>query len=190
MDGINYMGKNLNNSPRNQAFSEILRFSFSWFALNAIFTRSQLLSLIGTPPFQGEYGEFRALYDIAVPSLTAVPARLQQLHELLNAQTSPRLSHMPIGTNVSTLAAIHMKYLPTHGRGQTARAIETAANAGNANSLDMPTLLYSFRNWSVHGNALDGCFGSRPGFFSYVCLLQETLAEVHLHTAHRLYELL
>jgi hypothetical protein len=189
MDGIHYIGKNLNDSPRNQPFSELLRFSFSWFALNAIFTRVQLLSLIGTPNNpNSEYEAFCVLYNSALP--TDAPIRLSELHKLLDAPTAPRLPGMPKGSSVTTLFAIHLKYLPKPGRGTTGKAIDNAVNLGNASSLDMPTLMYSFRNWSVHGNALDGCFGSRPGFFSYVCLLQETLAEVHLHTAQRLCELL
>jgi hypothetical protein len=188
MDDIHYIGKNFNKSVRKQSFLELLRFNFSWFGLNAIFTRPCLLSLLGTPPFNGEYGQFRVLYDSAMP--VSSPIRLVQLHDLLNSPTSPRLAIMPSGSSVSTLSAIRMKYLPKNMHGRTAEAIEAAVKAGNANSLDMPTLLYSFRNWSVHGNALDGCFGSRPRFVNYVCLLEETLAEVHLHTAQKLYDLL
>lgn len=42
MDNIHYMGKNLNKSKSNDLFIELLRFNFSWFALNAIFTRNEL----------------------------------------------------------------------------------------------------------------------------------------------------
>lgn len=187
MDSIHYMGKNLNKSKTSDLFIELLRFNFSWFALNAIFTRNELLSLFGIPSDRSEYSAFHLLYISAMPSNAA--ARLQKLHLLLNTPIATRL---PITSNhsVSTLEAIYLKYLPSNIRGRTARAIQQAAQAGNANSLDMPTLLYGFRNWSVHGNTLHGCFGSDPGFYEYTCLLQETLADVHHGIASKLNSLL
>jgi hypothetical protein len=90
-------------------------------------------------------------------------ARLQKLHLLLNTPIATRL---PITSNhsVSTLQAICLKYLPSNIRGRTARAMQQAVQAGNANSLDMPTLLYGFRNWSVHGNTLQVALGVIPDF--------------------------
>ena len=187
MDNIHYMGQNLNKSKSNDLFIELLRFNFSWFALNAIFTRNDLLSLFGTPSDHSEYSAFSLLYNSAVPQNATV--RLQKLHLLLNTQITTRL---PSTSNhsVSTLEAIYLKYLPNNIRGRTARAMQQAVEAGNANSLDMPTLLYGFRNWSVHGNTLHGCFGSHPGFLKYASLLQETLADVHYGTATKLMSLL
>lgn len=183
MDNIHYIGEKLNKSKKSRLFVELLRFNFSWFALNAIFTRNDLLSLFGTPSDNAEYSAFSLLYTHSVPPNATV--RLQKLHLLLNTPITTRLpstsSHC-----VSTLEAIHRKYLPDNIRGRTARAMEQAVKAGNANSLDMPTLLYGFRNWSVHGNTLHGCFGSHPGFLEYASLLQETLADVHYATATKL----
>lgn len=186
MDSIVYMGKSLNKSKRNESFTEALRFSFSWFAINAIYTRAELRDIIGTPSYKAEYAQFLVLYNNA--TLPNVPTRLQELHELLNVKTSPRLPNESNEIQVTTLTAIFLKYLPDEVRGVTAKAIKTAVDAKDAGKLDMPTLIYSFRNWSVHGNALDGCFGSRPGFLRYVSLLEETLAEVHLCTAQTLLE--
>jgi hypothetical protein len=193
MDNIHYMGKNLNKSKRSDLFVEILRFNFSWFALNAIFTRNELLSLFGTPIRRSEYRAFKLLYTSA--TLPNAAARLETLHLLLNTPIETRL---PIGTSlpitsdhsVSTLQAIYWKYLPSNITGETARAIQQAVQAGNANSLDMPTLLYGFRNWSVHGNTLHGCFGSHPRFSEYTSLLQETLADIHYDVAEKLISLL
>ena len=187
MNNIVYVGKSLNKSKRNESFTEVLRFSFSWFAINAIYTRAELRDIIGTTSGNGEYAQFLVLYKNA--ALPNESAHLQELRELLNVKTSPRLPNEPIGKQVTTLTAIFLKYLPKLDRpGKIAQAIEKAVNEGDARSLDMPTLIYSFRNWSVHGNALDGCFGSRPGFLRYVSLLEETLAEVHLCTAQTLLE--
>jgi hypothetical protein len=188
MDNIHYMGKNLNKAKSNDLFIELLRFNFSWFALNAIFTRNELLFLFGTPSNnKNEYSKFHLLYTSSTPQNAAI--RLQRLHLLLNTPITTRL---PSTSNhsVSTLQAIYLKYLPSNLPGHTARAMQQAVQAGNANSLDMPTLLYGFRNWSVHGNTLHGCFGSHPRFYEYVCLLQETLADVHYDTARKLSSLL
>ncbi len=187
MENIHYMGKNLNKSKSSDLFVEILRFDFSWFALNAIFTRNELLSLFGTPSDRSEYSAFHLLYTSAMPQNTA--ARLQKLHLLLNAPVATRLPNTS-NHSVSTLQAIYLKYLPSNIRGRTARAVQQSVQAGSANSLDMPTLLYVFRNWSVHGNTLHGCFGSHPGFHEYISLLQETLADIHYDTASKLTSLL
>jgi len=187
MDNIHYMGKNLNKSKSSDLFVEILRFNFSWFSLNAIFTRNELLSLFGTPSDSSEYSAFHLLYTSAMPPNTA--ARLQKLHLLLNAPIATRLPNMS-NHSVSTLQAIYLKYLPSNIRGRTANAVQQSVQAGNANSLDMPTLLYLFRNWSVHGNTLHGCFGSHPGFYEYTSLLQETLADIHYDIASKLSSLL
>ncbi len=187
MDNIHYMGKNLNKSKNNDLFIELLRFNFSWFALNAIFTRNELLSLFGTPSDKSEYSAFCLLYTRAVPPNATV--RLQKLHRLLNTPITTRLPSTS-NQSVSTLEAICLKYLPNNIRGRTAKAMQQAVRAGNANSLDMPTLLYGFRNRSVHGNTLHGCFGSHPGFLEYASLLQETLADVHYETARQLSHLL
>lgn len=184
MDSVVYMGKSLNKSKRNESFIEVLRFSFSWFAINAIYTRAELRDIIGTPFGNGEYAQFLVLYNNA--TLPYAADRLRELHDLLDVQTSPRLPHAPSGKPVTTLAAISLKYLPDTAKGAPAKAIERAVNSGNSRTLDIPTLIYSFRNWSVHGNTLDGCFGSRPGFLRYVTLLEELLAEVHLCTAQTL----
>lgn len=189
MEKIHYKSKLLNKSKKNDLFIELLRFNFSWFALNAIFTRNDLLSLFGTPSKDNEYSKFSILYTNAIPQLQNETARLQELHLLLNTQITTRLPNTN-NHSVSTLKAIDLKYFPYDTRGRTAGAIRQAAQAGNANCLDMPTLLYAFRNWSVHGNALHGCFGSRPRYLKYVSLLQETLADVHYGTATHLISLL
>ena len=187
MDNIHYMGDNLNKSKRSDLFIELLRFNFSWFALNAIFTRRELLSLFGTPSNKTEYSAFHLLYVNA--TLPHAAERLQRLQILLNTTITTRLPDTS-NNSVSTLQAIQLKYLPTEIKGRTAKEIKKAADIGNADCLDMPTLLYGFRNWSVHGNTLHGCFGSHPGFYEYTCILQETLAEVHYDTARRLSSLL
>lgn len=188
MDDISFMGKQLDDSPRKPSFVELLRYNFSWFGLNAIFAREELLNLIGRPvKKKSEFEAFRVLYHSA--QLHNEQALLTSLVAVLATPTSPRLPNAAAGTAVSTLNAIYTKYLSHHTGGQAAKTIATAA-AGNLSVLDMPTLLYALRNWSVHGNALEGSFGTRPGFLNYVVTLEGVLAEVHLQTATKLLKVL
>src|SRR6476660_8855318 len=62
MDEIVYIGSALNSSSRRNSFVELIRFGFSWFGLNAIFSRPTLLNVIGTPASKSEYEEFLVLY--------------------------------------------------------------------------------------------------------------------------------
>jgi len=186
MEDITYLGDQLNDSKRKIPFVELLRYSFSWFGINAIFARPALVSLIGVPPDRSEFAYFLVLFN-STP-LPNAPAQLADLHRLLGSQVSSRLPGIPSVTPVTTLNAIQTKYLSHHkSKHKTANAIARAAISGNLGSLDLPTLLYAFRNWSVHGNALDGCFGSRPGFLQYIGILQQVLADVHSATAARLF---
>lgn len=182
MDDILYAGEVLNNSPRKSAFVELTRFGFAWFGLNGIFSRPSLLHLVGRPSNTGEFWDFRVLFDAAsIPNAAAHAATLQGI---LAAPTSPRLASSPPGASVSTLFVLDTKYIPMAAKkGAVAKAISSAATSGNVAALDLPFLVYAFRNWSVHGNALDGAFGSRPRFVTYVATLLEVLAEVHLSTA-------
>ena len=181
MERIEFIGSQLNDSKRSPSFVELLRFDFTWFASNAIFTRPELRDLIGKPKGTAELDQFLVLYDNAsIINASAIEARLQAI---LAAPTSPRLPDAPAGTVVATLDAIRRKYQHTGIHGRTAKAIEAAAITGNMAGLDIPTIIYAFRNWSVHGNALDGSFGSRPRFLEFCRSLIGLLAEVHRDTA-------
>jgi hypothetical protein len=187
MDNIHYIGKNLNKSKSSELFIELLRFSFSWFALNSIFSRTELLNLFGEPSGNGEYKALSLLYSSS--SLINAPQRLEELRLILNTPITTRLPNNN-GIPVSTLEAIYLKYLPNGIKGSAAKDIKLAVESGSANSLEMPTLIYAFRNWSVHGNTMHGCFGSHPRFLRYASLLQETLAELHYDIAVRLRNML
>lgn len=182
MDDLAFIGNQLNESEHKPSFVELLRFNFSWFGLNAIFSRPRLLSLVGAPSSQSELDAFLVLFNKTV--LPNAQAQLTELHGYLQKSTSPRMPGLARGTAVTTLTAIQAKYLDhAASKGTTAKQIALAASSGNIASLGLPTLLYAFRNWSVHGAALDGSFGTRPGFVRYVEILQEVLAEVHCSTA-------
>ena len=187
MDDITFIGNQLNESEHKPSFIEILRFNFSWFGLNAIFSRPSLLGFFSQQTNHSEFDDFLVLFNET--SLPNAQSQLAELHELLKKDTAPRMSGRPKGSIVSTLLAIQTKYLQhAASKGKTAKRIACAAQTGNLSALSLPTLLYAFRNWSVHGAALDGSFGTRPGFVRYVEILQDVIADVHCSTADNLAE--
>ena len=185
MEQILYVGDNLNTSEHKQRFTEFLRFAFAWFGLNAVFTRDSLLVLVSFPIPTSEFAKFKLLFSLDTIVDSAVIEA--ELRSLLDTITTTRLPGLPSGTCVTTLKAILLKYVPPGAHhGACANALASAANSGSAASLDLATMIYGFRNWSVHGNALDGCFGSQPRHMRYVELLTNVLADVHLNTARAL----
>lgn len=186
MEDITYLGTHLNESQRKTSFVELLRYGFAWFGLNAIFSRPALLDLIGVPSNpNSEFEHFRVLFN-AAPLPDSV-SQTAALHGILGALTAPRLANQTLGTSVSTLFAIDAKYIPASAKAKgNGKVVTAAASSGSLATLDLARLLYAFRNWSVHGNALDGAFGSRPRFSQYVAVLLEVLAEIHLSTASAL----
>jgi hypothetical protein len=174
----------MDDSKRARSFNEIIRYTFSWSGINAIFSRNELLHLLGTPKSDSELDRFRVLFQTAALPATDISNREELLHAFLSTQTITRLPLTPHGTAVSTLQAINIKYIPPSARKKgIGKRIDEAANSGNFSALDLPTLLYAFRNWSVHGNPLDGGFGGRAKFNLFLDTLNETLAEVHLKMA-------
>jgi hypothetical protein len=185
MDDIVFVGDQLNRSEHKPSFVEILRFNFCWFGLNAVFSRPSLLGLFSRQSHSSEFDDFLVLFN-GTPLPNAL-TQVAKLHNLLMKDTSPRMPYLAKGTNVPTLRAIYTKYLRhASTKGKTTRAIAAAVQTGNLTALSLPTLLYAFRNWSVHGAALDGSFGTRPGFIEYVAILQDVIADIHYSTAARL----
>ena len=183
METVVFMGNQLDSSPRKASFIELTRYGFAWYGINAIFARNELLDLVGPRKSASELDRFTVLFQGAALSTAIVSERLNKLHAILREHTAPRLPLAAPGTVVTVLQAIEAKYIPPDTKhGGTGKKVAEAAGSGNFSTLDLPTLLYAFRNWSVHGNALDGSFGGRPKFNVYVEILAETLAEVHLNT--------
>ena len=189
METISFLGDNLNDSSWQPSFVEMTRFGFAWYGINAIFSRKELLGLLGSCPDDSELERFRVLWNVAVarlPSLSsAVPSHEANLRSILAQSTTPRMPDIAKGTTVTTLRAVITKYVPPESRtkGRAAKAMQDAAATGNLSTLDLPILLYVFRNWAIHGNALHGSFGSKPRFLAYVESLSDILADVHIGTA-------
>jgi hypothetical protein len=184
---LTFVGRNLTRSKWAPSFVEINRFGFAWFAANAVFTRDSLLAVLGAPVSSSELERFRVLYNHVAAPQRDLAKREGDLHAILSTKTSPRLPGVVAGTTVTTLQAIDAKYIPASVKLKgNPKIISLAAASGNIQSLDLPMLIYAFRNWSVHGNVIHGSFGSLPRFRQYVDVLTRTLADVHVGTARTL----
>jgi hypothetical protein len=185
LSSISFAGRLMNRSDRAESFTELLRFSFAWSGLNAIFARDELLRLFGSVP-NSEFDRFHLLYKHSTPSLTREANRIATLHGVLAA---PLLGKRAAGSvqGVTTLQALHSTYVPISSAGKGAsKKIGAALAAGSWASLDVPLLIYALRNWSVHGNTIDSSFRSKPRFLTYVTTLTDALADVHMHTSSEL----
>jgi hypothetical protein len=180
IQSVSFANKQMNRSRRASSFCELVRFNFAWSAANAIFARNHLLTLLGTPARTSELERFKVLVRSAQQPAAIVTAREQELHGILLHPTITRLPSVAKEKTTSTIFAINEKYVPTDARNfGTGRIVAQAANTGDLSKLDLPILLYAFRNWSVHGNSIDGSFGGIAKFEKYVSILIEILADVH-----------
>ncbi|MEY4530386.1 MAG: hypothetical protein RLZZ156_1107 [Deinococcota bacterium] len=187
MESIRYLGDTLNESKRKSSFIEIMRFSFSWFALNALFSRDEIVMFFSTKYEKSEFENFKQLFNASGMTQTRRGYFEKELHTLLQQITSPRLPNEPSGKSVTVLYALNQKYVPKNAKNySTAKKINDAAATNSLTSLDLPTLIYAFRNWAVHGNALDGAFGGKPRFEKYIELINCALGEIHVGIANNL----
>ena len=79
------------------------------------------------------------------------------------------------------LEAIFRKYVPADiQKKKVGKTLQTAIESGNYSALDVPTLIYLMRNWTVHGAMMDGAFGGIARFEGYIDSLLQALALVHV----------
>jgi hypothetical protein len=187
LESTKFATRLMNGSRHAHNFQELMRFVFAWSGANALFARDAILTLLGTPSSKSELARFRVLFQTAMLTPQVVSAREKLLRNILSTPTVTRLPGVPFGTTTSTLFAINAKYVPLDAQTRgTGKLVAHAAISGHLATLDLPTLVYSFRNWSVHGNSIAGSFGSIPRFSAYASTLVETLADVHNGVAARL----
>jgi hypothetical protein len=188
LQSIDYTQKLLKNSARTPAVTELIRFNMAWSGMNALFSRRSVLDILGTTsPLHSELDRFQFLFSHSNVSLTVAAKQLSTLHEILNVHIMTRIPGLPLGETVTTLHALFHKYTPPEvQKMKTGKAIQEALDTGNLTSLDLPTLIYLMRNWSVHGGVIDSSFRSEKRFRSYIDIILESLTEIHLGTASAL----
>lgn len=169
-------------SPRANNYLEATRFTYTWTAANAIFSRSRLLAHFTSSPIpKPELARFRLLYSAAALTPADVSTLITPLHTTLLLSRAPDEFPWANISSVRIIDLIFHKYMPDDYKAYGAsRAVEKVVNgAASVTSLDLPVLLYSTRNWLVHGALVDSSFRGAPRDFSrYMTSATKALAIV------------
>ncbi len=169
------------NNKRAEAHLEATRFVYAWTAANAIFSRDDLLRVLKPKlPNGGELPRFRLLVSAASLTTAEVGRFLPQLHATLALPRAPKDFPWTSRGALRLIDVIHYKYTPMYYRtcSETARKINGIVSSNSpVTTLDLPEILYSARNWLVHGALLDSSFrGSPANFISFMTTLTEAAA--------------
>lgn len=178
---LEYSGRLMNKSDRTAGVSELVRFNLAWSGMNAIFSRDPVLQIVGSTSATSELDRFKFIFNHSGVSTNSIASLTATLHSILATQITTTLPNHPVGTPVTTLQALHEKYTPSHVQAKAnGKKIQAAIASGNLTPLDLPTLIYVMRNWSVHGGLLDSSFRSVKRFRLYIDTILEALSEVHV----------
>jgi hypothetical protein len=105
---------------------------------------------------------------------------LAQLHLILSSTRHPDDFPWASLPAVRLIDLIYYKYTPDSykGRGPTGKAIEDVVVQGKpVSSLDLPTLMYATRNWTVHGSLVDSSFRGAPQQYQlYITTITKAVA--------------
>ncbi len=154
-------------SPRAKSFLESTRFTYTWTAANALFSRNQVIKRFhkGKRPPKDEFGRFRLLYKNSGLTAGEEARLLAPLHATLGSIRHPDEFPWAALPNVRIVDLIYYKYTPDayKGLGLSGNAIKNVVvNGDPLTSLDLPSLLYATRNWTVHGSLVDSSFRGAP----------------------------
>ena len=130
----------------------------------------------------GELRRFRAVYALAAISPSDEAAYLAPLHTTLSLPRNTKEFPWATLSTIRVIDLIYHKYTPStyRSKGDSARAIEDVVVGSKAiTSLDLPTLIYATRNWTIHGSLLDSSFRGAPKQYQlYVPTITRSLAHV------------
>jgi hypothetical protein len=187
LETISFDSRLMMRDSKTTSVTEIVRFNLAWSGMNALFSRNSIFSLLGMVPPHSELDRFKALYAKSNVPAGLLAALLSNLHSLLQNIKTTYVPGHPQGTAVSVLQVLHEKYTPMQYQNlPTGKKIAQAIATGNFSPLDLPTLIYTMRNWSVHGVMIGSSFRSVPGFKAYIGSTSEALAIIHEHLARKL----
>ena len=177
---LEYEGKLLNKQKRSLGVSELVRFNMVWSGMNALFSRQSILDLLPNAIAGSELLRFRILYNNASLDPVKISGYEKILRDILSVPITTRIPGIPSGKSVTTLHALHYKYTPVEiqARG-VGKDIKNALDSGDYSSLDLPMLIYSMRNWSVHGGIIDSSFRNEDRFKLYIDTILSALSDVH-----------
>ena len=163
---LNFSSSIKRGSRRAKSYLESTRFTYTWTAANALFSRDRVMKHLHKgklPP--GELSRFRLMYGDSGLSGSNEAQILAQLHATLSSLRHPDEFPWAPLAEVRIIDLIYYKYTPDayKGRGPSGQAIEAVVIGGQpVSSLDLPTLIYATRNWTFHGSLIDSSFRGAP----------------------------
>ena len=187
MRPIDYNSRIMRNSSKTPSVGEMIRFGLSWSGMNALFCRNSIMNLFTTSVPSSELKRFKLLYNNCNIDLVKMSSRLTNLHNILSTTTTSYVPGHAPGTRLPILQVLYSKYTPIQYQTMsTGNVINQCLISGNYSSLDMPTLVYLMRNWSVHGGVLGSNFRSVPRFNLYIDTINEALSDINLEISKEL----
>jgi hypothetical protein len=107
-------------------------------------------------------------------------AFLRPLHTTLTTPRQPKQFPWAALPIVRLIDLIYYKYTPDsyRGKGKAGKAIKEVVVGGKPiSSLDLLTLIYATRNWTVHGSLVDSSFRGAPQHYQlYITTVTKALA--------------
>ncbi|MGN8079206.1 hypothetical protein [Variovorax sp. 22077] len=180
LEPLQYDKRLMNKSPKSPAVAELVRFTMAWSGLNALFARPEVLKLLGGTSATSELKLFQYLLANSGLSAATIGGYENTLRALLSAPVISAIPGHPLGTAFPSLQVLHEKFTPrpyrTKGVGKT---IQDAIHSGNYSLLDLATIVYAMRNWSVHGGLIGSSFRSVPRFNAFIGTVLSAIADVH-----------
>jgi hypothetical protein len=181
LEPLQYEKRLMNKSAKSPAVAEMVRFTMAWSGLNALFARPEVVKLLGGASATSELKLFQYLLANSGLGAATVSGYENTLRALLSAPVTSAVPGHPLGTVLPSLQVLHEKFTPrpyrTKGVGKT---IQDAITSGNYSLLDLATIVYAMRNWSVHGRLIGSSFRSVPRFNLFIGTVLAAIADVHV----------
>lgn len=187
LEPLHYDKRLMNKSAKSPAVAEMVRFTMAWAGLNALFARPEVVKLFGGTNATSELKLFQYLLSNSGLSAATVSAYETTLRALLSAPvTSTVPGHTP-GTALPCLQVLHEKFTPQPYRAKgVGKTIQDAISSGSYALLDLSTIVYAMRNWSVHGGIIGSSFRSVPRFNTFIGTVLAATSDIHAGVSSKL----
>lgn len=181
LEPLQYDKRLMNKSAKSPAVAEMVRFTMAWSGLNALFARPEVVKLFGGTHETSELKLFQYFLANSGLSAAAIGGYEDTLRALLSASVTSTVPGHPLGTALPSLQVLHEKFTPrpyrTKGVGKT---IQDAISSGNYALLNLATIIYAMRNWSVHGGLIGSSFRSVPRFNAFIGTIMAAISDIHV----------
>lgn len=181
LEPLHYDKRLMNKSAKSPAVAEIVRFTMAWSGLNALFARPEVVMLLGGTSAASELKLFQYFLSNSGLNATTADGYESTLRTLLSAPVTSAVPGHPPGTALPSLQVLHEKFTPQPYRNKgVGKTIQSAITSGNYSLLDLATIIYAMRNWSVHGGLIGSSFRSVPRFNLFIATILKAISDIHL----------